>query len=280
MFNTLKNINTRPQLFGIYTTPDMWNDDYISKQMLEFHLNPESELASRNIEFIQRSIDWIVDKFQIVPGTQVCDFGCGPGLYTTGFAETGADVTGVDLSTNSINYARKKTEDNDLQINYVNQNYLEFETDKKFDLITMIYCDLCVLNPEQRKKLFENFSKFLKPDGQLLLDVFSLNMFTSFQESATFENNSNGGFWSPDPHYVFKNTFLFQDEKVFCDKYNIFEENREREIYNWLQCYSLETIKAEFEENGFEVTECFANVAGDKFNSDTNEIALIAKKRR
>lgn len=277
MFDLLNKINSRPQLFGVYTTPEMWNDEYVSKKMLEFHLNPDTEMASRNPDFINRSASWIINKFGIDKNSSVCDFGCGPGLYTSRFAETGADVTGIDLSENSINYAGQTAGRKNLTIDYVISNYLDFITDKKFDLITMIYCDFCVLNQEQKKVLFEKFRNYLKPDGHLFLDVFSLNLFNSFKEGNSFEFVKTDGFWSAEPHYIFKNTFLFNDEKVFCDKYNIYEATREREIYNWLKCYNLETIKNEFSANGFTVLEHFENVAGDAYTGSSNEIALVAK---
>ena len=74
----------------------------------------------------------------------------GPGLYTSSFAKRGkAKVTGIDFSSNSIKYARQTAEKEELKIDYICQNYLEFNTDKKFDLITMIMCDFCALSPEQ-----------------------------------------------------------------------------------------------------------------------------------
>ena len=107
MFETLKKINQRPGVFSRYTAETLWNDSHLSSKMLEFHLNEKLEPASRNKHFIDQSVKWILSSFNIQPGVSICDFGCGPGLYTTQFAASGADVTGIDFSERSIQYAKQ-----------------------------------------------------------------------------------------------------------------------------------------------------------------------------
>jgi len=246
--------------------------------MLEYHLNEENEPASRNKAFIDKSIAWIVSRFNIQANTKVCDFGCGPGLYSTQFAKSGAEVTGIDFSERSIKHAKKIAEENNLSIDYIQQNYLDFTTGKKFDLITMIYCDLSALSPKQRKNLIGKFYKYLKNDGLVLLDVFSLDAFTKREETAIHEHLLHDGFWSEKDYYGFMNSYKYQEEKVFLDKYTIVEKSRTREIYNWLQYYSLDSIKKEFAENGFSVNEFYSDVAGTPFKADSSEIAIVASK--
>ena len=126
MYEFLKNIHQRPKLWEFYTAEILWNDKHISKKMLEYHLNDNVEPASRNKAFMDKSINWIMSRFNIRSSTKVCDFGCGPGLYTTLLSKVGADVTGIDFSERSILYAKKTAETNNLDIDYIQQNYLEF----------------------------------------------------------------------------------------------------------------------------------------------------------
>ena len=105
MFEELEKINTRPKPFEFNTTSDLWTDEYTSKQMLSFHLNEKVDISSRNAAFIEQSVEWIASYFNIGAGTKIADFGCGPGLYTTRLAKIQADVTGIDFSERSIEYA-------------------------------------------------------------------------------------------------------------------------------------------------------------------------------
>lgn len=279
MFKKLKEINLLPKPFEFYTAADLWADEHTSKQMLKYHLNESVDISSRKKSFIDRSAAWISSEFGVGSQTEIADFGCGPGLYIFNFAQQGARVTGIDFSKNSIDYAKQKAAANGLNINYVLANYLDFETTSKFDLITMIFCDYCALSPAQRRRMLAKFKSFLKPNGYLLLDVYSLKCFDTVEESAGYELNLLDGFWSENEYYAFVNTFRYEQEKVMLEKYTIVEESRKRVVYNWLQFFSEESLKQEFEENGFKIEALYADVAGAKLGSDSTEIAIVAKKR-
>ena len=278
MFYKIKKINERPEPFQFYTANELWANEHTSKQMLEYHLNEDIDISSRNKKFIERSAAWIVSHFGVDNNTVIADFGCGPGLYTTRLAERGAAVTGLDFSENSIKYARQAAEQKGLEINYVHTNYLNFEATKTFDLITMIMCDFCALSPEQRKTMLSKFHSFLKQGGSVFLDVYSLNSFNQKEESSTYEFNQLNNLWSPEDYYCFVNAFKYKEEEVSLDKYTIIEASRTRVVYNWLQYFSRESLKKEFEENGFVVDSFYSNVAGDPFDPDSTEFAITARK--
>ncbi len=279
MFDELTKINTRPSPFQYYTADELWTDEHTSKKMLEYHLNDFVDLSSRKKNFIDRSVQWIVSHFGVDSQTSIADFGCGPGLYTTQFAKNNASVTGIDFSERSIRYAKEVAEQKELNIDYVQQNYLEYETEERYDLITMIFCDFCALSPTQRKTLLSKFHELLKPEGAVLLDVHSLNVFDSREEVATYEYNQLDHFWSSDDYYGFLNTFKYQEEKVTLDKYTIIEQARTRVVYNWLQYFSRDSLREEFEGSGFKIEELYSDVAGSAFSPESPDIAVVARKK-
>ncbi len=278
MFEEIENINTRPEPFEFYTASDLWTDEHTSKQMLTYHLNEGIDMSSRNSEFISRSVEWIASRFNVGAGTKIADFGCGPGLYATKLAQRQADVTGIDFSKRSIQYAQEVATKEGLSIHYVNQNYLEFETDDRFHLILMIMCDFCALGPIQRNKMLRKFHTILEPSGSVLLDVYSLTAFGQREEAATYEANLLNGFWSPKKYYGFLNTFKYEKDKVVLDKYTLIEADRTRTVYNWLQYFSPEALEDEFVKCGFTVEKLYSDVAGSPFDPETTEIAIVAKK--
>ncbi len=279
MFDELERINTRPKPFEFYTASDLWTDEYTSEQMLSYHLNEQVDLSSRNVAFIDRSVAWIASEFNVGAGAKIADFGCGPGLYAMRLARRQADVTGIDFSARSIQYAKQTATAEGLAIRYENQNYLEFETEDRFDLILMIMCDFCALSPAQRKKMLSKFHTILAPDGCVLLDVYSLTAFDQREETAMYEANQLNGFWSPNKYYGFLNTFKYESEKVVLDKYTIIEASRSRVVYNWLQYFSREALEREFVECGFTVEKLYSDVAGSPFDSKSEEFAVVARKR-
>ncbi|HAS89943.1 MAG TPA: class I SAM-dependent methyltransferase [Desulfovibrio sp.] len=278
MFKELEDINSRPLPFEFYTASDLWTDEYVARQMLNYHLNPDIDAASRNTQFIAESSKWIIERFELNSSKQLADFGCGPGLYSTRFAEEGAHVTGIDFSENSISYAREKAKAHSLEIDYIITNYLEFKTAKQFDLITMIMCDFCALSPAQRSILLRKFYSLLKHGGSILLDVYSITAFCKLNEKRIFELNLMDGFWAPEKYYGFLNTYKYEQEKVMLDKYTIIEKKRTRTIYNWLQYFSPDDLTTEFVNYGFSKIELLGNVSGNKYQNKSNEFAIIATK--
>ncbi|GAG73970.1 unnamed protein product [marine sediment metagenome] len=116
MFKELKEINSRPTPFQFYTADELWTNEHTSMKMLEYHLNESVDLSSRNKDFIASSVKWIVSHFEIDENKSIADFGCGPGLYITSLAENNANVTGIDFSKRSINYARNIADQKGLNI--------------------------------------------------------------------------------------------------------------------------------------------------------------------
>ena len=278
MFEELERINERPKPFQFYTAIDLWTDEHTSKQMLSFHLNEAIDVSSRNAEFIKRSVEWIASEFNIGRNFKIADFGCGPGLYAAPLAKRGAAVTGIDFSKRSIEYAKEVAARERLDISYVERNYLEFETEDRFDLVLMIMCDFCALSPTQRKGILNKFHRILKPRGAVLLDVYSLSAFEQKEEVATYEVNQLNGFWSPNKYYGFLNTFKYDDEKVALDKYTIIELGRTRNVYNWLQYFSPMDLEGEFIEAGFSVKGLYSDVAGTPYDHKSSEFAVIANR--
>lgn len=276
MFKELQEIRRKPAPFEHYTAEELWTDEHTRDRMLEFHLDQTVDAASRNIRFIDRSARWIVEHFNLATGSSVIDFGCGPGLYTQRFAKCGAAVTGVDFSENSLAYARGKAAEERASIQYLHANYLEFQVDRSYDLVTMIMCDYTALSPSQRRTLLEKFHGLLKPDGALLLDVYSHHYFNKTNEQAVYGFNYMDGFWSREDYFCFHSTFKYEEEKLLLDTYTICSGKGQRRIYNWAQCYDKDTIIGEFKAAGLRVTEFYSDVSGAAFTGDTDVFAIVA----
>ena len=75
--------------------------------MLKAHLDPEFDGASRKLDFIEKSVAWITERIPPADYPLLLDIGCGPGIYAEMFTKKGYQVTGVDFSKRSIDYAQQ-----------------------------------------------------------------------------------------------------------------------------------------------------------------------------
>ena len=276
MFDFLRRVNHRPEPFSEYTARDLWTDPHTARQMLAYHLDAGVDAASRNHDFIERSVAWIASRFHLGPGVAVADFGCGPGLYTLRFALTGADVTGIDFSADSLRHAREAALREGLGVDYVEADYLAYETECRFDLITMIMCDFCALGPDQRVGLLRRFRSLLAPGGSVLFDVYSPETFRTRDETATYAPNLLNGFWSPEEYFGFLNVFKYEDCRLLLDKYTIVERDRTCQVFDWFQCFTTGEIEEELRAGGLRLLEVRGDVAGAEFDAAGTEFAVVA----
>ena len=259
--------------------PLFWDDPHISTQMLKVHLDPNIEAASRRPETIDRSVKWIIETLALKIHDRVLDLGCGPGLYASRFARAGLQVTGVDFSRNSIDYARRSASENNLNIDYRRQNYLELEEENLYDAVFLIFGDFCPLDPQQRSTLLGNIHRALRPEGRFVLDVTT-------REHRRKHGNKNGwyalesGFWKPGPHLVLEEGFDYPEQSIWLDQFTTIEGDGKVSVYrNWFQDYTPETITAELMQSGFSVESLWGDLTGMPYASGSEWIGLIASKK-
>lgn len=278
LFGFLEAANEKPGVFSKYTARDLWTDEHVSEQMLAHHLNENTDFSSRNGKFIDESARWMMSHFELSDGCKIADFGCGPGLYSARLAQRHADVLGIDFSARSIKHAREYARVNSLDVTYVEADYLEFQPDGEFDLIIMIMCDFCALAPAQRARLLSTFRGLLADGGRVVLDVYSLLELSYKHEKIHFEKTAPNGFWANGPYYAFVSSFKYESEKVSLDKYTIVEEGRQREIYNWLQYFTPDSLRQEVSAAGLEIDELYGDVAGKAYDAEAPEFAVVLKR--
>jgi 2-polyprenyl-3-methyl-5-hydroxy-6-metoxy-1,4-benzoquinol methylase len=115
-------------------------------------------------------------EFNKYNGKKILEIGCGLGTETINFARSGADITVIDLSEESINLLKKRLEVFNLKANIYCGNAEELDTILpkeelgSFDLIWSFGVIHHSPNPE---KIVEQIYKFLKKDGELKLMVYS-----------------------------------------------------------------------------------------------------------
>jgi SAM-dependent methyltransferase len=246
----IANFVAKPSPFA-RGTAQMWTDEHISKQLLEVHLNPEMDLASRKPVTIENTINWILSRFDD-GALSILDLGCGPGLYTERLASDGHRVTGVDFSERSIDHARASAERQSLDIQYIRNDYLKLDLeDEQFDLIMMIYTDFGVLHPDEQNALLAKVKRALRPGGVFIFDVLNGN--DPQCKSATKSwDYQNGGFWKDTPYMVLTESFYYTEEDALLYKHIVIGEDNSIDVYNfWTRFFSHKLLDSMLLSQGF-----------------------------
>ena len=251
-----------------------WDDPHIATQMLIYHLSPDTDAASNRPEKIDRIVAWLVEHLDMQPDMALLDLGCGPGLYSRRFSQRGLRVTGVDLSQNSLNYARQ----HDSATTYLQQNYLELDVDGPFDVVTLIAGDLCVLTDEKRDTLLGYIKRLLKPGGHFVFDVTTRQNHQPPAAPRRWGVMPAGGFWRPGPYLELYHFFDYPEHDAALEQYIIIEDGGWARVYrNWIHYYSPETISAVLNAQDFEVMGVYGDLAGTPYTPESGWVGVVAR---
>jgi SAM-dependent methyltransferase len=260
--------------------PRFWDDPHISEQMLAVHLDAQSDAASRRPHIIDREVAWMVIALELQEGQRVLDLGCGPGHYARRLAAHGLAVTGMDINHRALAYARESAVQQELDIAYVNQDYLTLDIVDHFDAILMVNGDFCALAPEERDRLLNNIRRALKPGGYVALDVLT-RAHSELYGTTNRWYAAESGFWRPTPHLVLEEGFAYPREHVYLNQYTIVDADGTVTVYrNWFQHYTPESIAAELTAHDLTVSYLGANLRGGAYTDDAPWIGLIARSDR
>lgn len=268
---------SRPPVYAPGTVT-MWDDEYISQQLLAVHLNPDIDLASRKPATILSTIEWM-EKAIAKPGSAILDMGCGPGLYTEKFAERGYSVTGVDISTNSIKYAKESAQKKGLDITYRNQDYVDLNDREAFDLIFMIFTDFGVLVPETREKVLTNIHRALKPGGVFCFDFLN-DSFPITEVGSREWEICNGGFWKSSPYLLLQEKLYYQEQNVCLSQHIVADDSGETSIYRfWTHAFKHDRVEELIGAYGFTSCSFYENIIPDCefYSSDDISFCLAVK---
>ncbi|MPM95463.1 hypothetical protein SDC9_142617 [bioreactor metagenome] len=148
---------------------------------------------------------------------------------------------------------------------------------KVYDFSTMIYCDYGALSTTDRQTVMKNIYHHLKPGGKLLLDVFSMAKYNSFQEKQTWELCRNGGFWREGEYAALYGCYKYLDN-VTLEQISVIYDSEITNYYLWNTCFTKGALTKEANDAGFKVCEVYGDVAGCPYNESNFTIAILLEK--
>ena len=276
MLNKLKEHLVKPRLSAPGKN-NIWTDGHVSKGMLEAHLNPTHDAASRKPEFMDKSVEWI---YSIAPSEKykdVLDLGCGPGLYCERFYDKNYNVTGVDWSERSIRYARDHAISTGKNINYVLQNYLTIDYENAFDIAVIICYDFCVLSKNDRKLFLDNVYKALRSGGKLIFDVTTVKLLST-EESHKWDYHPDGCFSSEKPHICFNLYYNYTEDETNLTQTIVMTDDDCDCFHIWHHHFTEQKLISELNEAGFVNIDLYSDVAGKAYIKDGDFISAVATK--
>lgn len=221
----------------------------------------------RDDEEAEYFIDNLCSLLKPKPECRLLDIACGRGRHAVYLNKKGYDVTGIDLSFSSVNYA-KQFENEKLHFYVHDMRYLFYIN--YFDIAFNLFTSFGYFDSEKdHVNSLKTFRKSLKKDGLLVLDYFN---------SQQIIKNLN--------HQEVKHVegIDFNIQKKVLDgkiiKSIIFEHrNKEYAFKEEVKAFSYADFERMFASSGFQIVDHYGSYSLDPFDElKSDRLIFICKK--
>ena len=186
-------INAKPEVKekAKYTTRKDFNNNGVIdflKNMSKNSYKSFSYYYDEIMELIEYD-GWVdLTKKYLKPNDKILDLACGSGTLAISLANSGYDVSGLDLSAEIINVAKEKAKMNHVDINFSIKDMTNFSYEEKFDVITCYFDSVNFLTTGEVSKMMDCVYNNLNDGGYFIFDLFTLSKMKEFNNLTIKDN--------------------------------------------------------------------------------------------
>ncbi|PWJ36030.1 class I SAM-dependent methyltransferase [Sediminitomix flava] len=231
---------------------------------------PYYHLLYRNRDFSEAEffINNLIEKLEVKPEHKVMDLACGKGRHSIFLYKAGLDVTGLDLSMESIQYAKQFENE---RLHFVQHDMREVYQTKGFDFIFNMFTSFgYFMEDEEDQKAISAVAQNLKTGGKLVIDFFNTSKVIS-----TLPNRNI----TPRDHIDFHIHKYLQDERYII-KEIAFEDKGKSHFYSErVKALHKDDFVKYFEKAGLSCQQIYGSYSLDPFDIENSDrMILVAEK--
>lgn len=243
------------------TAQEAWYKDWFNSPYYDILYKHRDEQEAQR--FIDRLLVWL----QPAPGARMLDLACGKGRFAVYLARKGFDVTGLDLSENSITFARQSESPNlsffthdmrlPFRINYFDHTFSFFTSFGYFE------------HEKDDLRTLKSIRAGLRKGGTFVLDFFNSAYVTRYLLGE--ERKEIGGMTFHIHKWV---------DKQRVNKQISFEaEGRQWQYQESVRLFTLDDFERLFARSGLEIAETFGDYTLQPFRpADSPRLIIVARK--
>lgn len=240
---------------------DFWFKDWFNSKYYHLLYNKRDDKEAGHF------IDGLCKHLHLSPSARVWDLACGKGRHTIAFGKKGFQVTGTDLSKNSI---KEAIEQNETNVDFfLHDMRMPFRINY-FDCVVNLFTSIGYFEDyKDNFKVFSNVHSALKPGGIFVVDFFnSEKVKNKIVPKATVQREDTVFYITKE----IKNNVIQKTIKFEADSQD----------HTYIETVSLLSLK-DFEmfakKSNLKLQNVFGNYSLEPFNADESErLILIFKK--
>ncbi len=223
------------------------------------------------IEMASEEVENLIELGGLEQEMKILDLCCGVGRHSVEFAKDGFEVTGVDKTGHYLEEARKRADEEGVDVEFVEEDMRDFKRKDEYDAVLNLFTSFGYFQDEEENmKVLRNVHGSLKSDGVFILDVMGKEIIASiFQEKDWYE--FDGGFRLME-RSVEKDWSWLKNRRIKI----VDGEVKEYEVSHWL--YSAKELKDMLKEVGFSKVDIYGSYEGDPYDRDADRLVALARK--
>lgn len=245
--------------------PKKWFESWFDSDY--YHVLYKHRDDSEANEFISA----LAQKLNMPPQSRCIDIACGKGRHSVALNKLGFDVVGIDLSKNSIEYAKQFENE---QLQFFVHDIRSIFCQNCFDVALNLFTSFGYFsNTHQHEKAFKNMCLMVKPNGFFVFD------FINSETNKTAQPKAINQLQIDDYSYIITK---WQTETHYFKTIDVYNANQTQLLTKHteqVQKFSLQQLKKMLQENNMNLIEVYGNYNLDSFSNDSPRIILVAQKQ-
>jgi SAM-dependent methyltransferase len=221
----------------------------------------------RDMEEAQSFLKRLTDYLHMNANSKVLDVACGKGRHSLFLNQLGFDVTGIDLASESINYARKFENS---RLHFYCHDMRRVFCVNYFEVVVNLFTSLGYFqNRNDNLVALRSMASNLKPGGILIVDFFN-ETWVRNSLVPTIEKEVDG--------ISFRiQKFIDRDKVIKTIQFN--DKGEDYQFVEEVSLLGFEEFETMFKQIGLSIEACFGSYALGPFEKQSSErLILVGRK--
>jgi cyclopropane fatty-acyl-phospholipid synthase-like methyltransferase len=208
-------------------------------------------------------IDRLTEKLDLPERSSILDLACGRGRHSIHLFNKGYRVVGIDLSNNSIAYAKQFEKEG---LKFLRDDMRTFELGKRFDAVFNLFTSFGYFeNISDNHEVLKNVHQHLLPGGLFVMDYF--NAIKVERLMIPYEEKEIDG-------VSFEIRKRIENGQII-KSITIEQENRRMEFEEKVQLIAPSILENMLKSHSFEILHTFGDYFLNDYNSDLSDRFIL-----
>lgn len=223
-------------------------------------------------------VDFIIETLGLKGHERILDLACGYGRHSLEFAKRGYEVTGIDITKEYIENARKESQKAGLKTEFICSDIRDVKFNNEFDVVlnladgTIGYLE----NDDENLKIFDCISNALKKGGKSFIDIqsgdyaavhFPQKLWDAGEHTLTLSNFE----WNKETKIMLYGQLDFA--------YGDILQKPDMTYGNPTRLYTETEIDEIMKNRGMKIVAAYSDYKGQKANENGFQLMVYSKKR-